>query len=39
MIGYNVYALTIKASFERPKQALFLIDRDRGKTAVWPILF
>lgn len=39
MIGYNVYALTIKASFERPKQALFLIDRDRGKTCVWPILF
>lgn len=39
MIGYNVYALTIKASFEKPKQALFLIDRDRGKTCVWPILF
>lgn len=39
MIGYSVYSLVIKASFERPKQALFLIDRDRGKTCVWPILF
>ena len=39
LIGYNTYALSIKASFEKPKQALLLIDRDRGKTCVWPILF
>lgn len=39
MIGYNAYALSIGASFEVPKQALFLIDKKRGKTAVWPILF
>ena len=39
MIGYNSFALSIKASFEKPKQALFLIDKKRGKTAVWPILF
>lgn len=39
MIGYNAFALSIKASFEKPKQALFLIDKKRGKTCVWPILF
>lgn len=39
MIGYNAYALSIKASFEKPKQALFLMDRDRGKTIVAPIMF
>lgn len=39
MIGYNAYALSIKARFSKPAQALFLIDKKRGKTAVWPILF
>lgn len=39
LIGYNAYAMSIKASFERPKQALFLIDKTRGKTCVWPVLF
>lgn len=39
MIGYNAFALSIKASFEKPKQALFLIDRDRFKTIVAPIMF
>lgn len=38
LIGYSSYALSIKASFEKPKQALFLLDRKRGKTCVWPIL-
>ncbi len=39
MIGYNAYALSIKASFEPPKQALFLIDKKRFKTITAPILF
>ena len=39
LIGYNAYALSIKASFEKPKQALFLIDKKRGKTMTCPIMF
>jgi hypothetical protein len=39
VIGYNAYAQSIKASFEKPKQAFFLIDKKRGKTVVCPILF
>lgn len=39
LIGYNAYALSIKASYEPPKQAMFLIDKKRGKTIVAPILF
>jgi len=38
LIGYNAYALRIKADYEEPKQAFFLIDKDRGKTIVAPIL-
>lgn len=39
LIGYNSFALSIKADFEPPKQALFLIDKKRGRTGNWPILF
>ena len=39
LIGYNAYALSIKASAEPPAQQLCLIDSVRGKTGVWPILF
>ncbi len=39
MIGYSAFALSIKADFEKPKQALFLIDKKRGRTCTWPILF
>lgn len=40
VIGWNTYATFIKAGFEKPKQAFFLIDRKRGcKTVVCPILF
>lgn len=39
MIGYNTFALSIKAPFDVPKQTLFLLDKKRGKTCVWPILF
>ena len=38
-IGFNAFAVGIKASFEKPSQTLFLIDKKRGKTCVWPILF
>ena len=38
LIGFSAFALSIKASFEKPSQQLFLIDKDRGKTATWPIL-
>lgn len=38
MIGYNAYAVSIKASFEKPEQQLFLVNREYGeKTAVMPI--
>jgi transposase-like protein len=38
LIGYNSFALSIKASFEPPRQALFLMDKRRGKTCVWPVI-
>jgi hypothetical protein len=38
LIGYNGFALSIKADFEKPRQALFLIDKKRGRTCTWPIL-
>lgn len=39
LIGYNAFALSIKASAEPPAQQLCLIDSVRGKTVVCPILF
>lgn len=39
LIGYNAYAMSIKAAFEKPKQMLFLLDKKRGKTVTAPILF
>ncbi len=39
MIGYNSFALSIKADYEQPKQALFLMDKRRGRTCTWPIIF
>lgn len=38
LIGYNAFALSIKADFEKPRQALVMIDSKRGKTCVWPII-
>lgn len=38
VVGYDSFALSIKADFERPQQALFLMDKKRGKTCTWPIL-
>lgn len=39
MIGFNAFALSIKASAEPPAQQLCFIDKKRGKTGVFPILF
>lgn len=38
LIGWNAFAQSIKADFEKPKQALFLMDKRRGRTCTWPIL-
>lgn len=38
LIGYNAFALSIKASAEPPQQQFALIDKVRGKTIVCPIL-
>ena len=38
LIGYNAYALNIKAGFEPPRQCFFLVDKDDGKTIVAPII-
>ena len=38
LIGYNAYAVSIKASYEPPSQTCFLINREyESKTAVMPI--
>lgn len=37
LIGYNAYAVSIKAKFEKPKQTLFLIEKTRGRTCTWQI--
>lgn len=38
LIGYNSFALSIKASAEAPQQQFALIDSKRGKTIVAPII-
>jgi hypothetical protein len=37
MIGFNAYAMSIKASPEPPQQAFYLLDSKRGKTCRSPI--
>lgn len=39
IVGFNAFAIAIKASFEKPKQAFFLIDKKRGMTISTPIYF
>jgi len=39
MIGWNAFSVMIKGDFERPKQTFFLIDKNRGRTVVAPIVF
>lgn len=38
LIGYNAYAVGIKADYEKPKQLFFLLDKQRGKTVTCPII-
>jgi len=38
LIGYNAYALSIKAGFEKPQQTFFLFDKERGRTITAPII-
>lgn len=37
LIGYSPYAVEIKARYEHPRQAFFVMDRERGKCLVTPI--
>lgn len=37
LIGFNAYAISCKARFEPPRQAFFLINKERGKSIVAPI--
>lgn len=38
LIGWNAYAIKIKADFEKPKQAFFMIDKKYGVNLVRPII-
>jgi len=37
LCGYGPYAVSIGAKFERPQQAFFLMDSQKGKTASYPV--
>jgi hypothetical protein len=37
-IGWNAFAVSIKAEYQKPRQTFFLYDRDEGKTGVFPIV-
>jgi hypothetical protein len=37
LIGFNAYAIAIKAAFEPPQQTFFLFDKQRGRTVTTPI--
>lgn len=37
LIGFNAFAVRIKADFEVPQQTLFMVDKKRGITCKWPI--
>jgi len=37
LIGYNAYAVSIKAAFEPPSQTFFLFNEKRGRTVTSPI--
>jgi hypothetical protein len=38
LIGYNAYAIAIKAAYELPQQTYFLFDAKRGRTITAPII-
>jgi hypothetical protein len=37
LIGWNAFAISIKAAYEDPKQSFFVIDKEKGKICDWPI--
>jgi hypothetical protein len=37
LIGYNAYAMSVRAKPEAPQQAFYVLDSKRGKTAMHPI--
>lgn len=37
LIGYNAYAMSIKAPYEEPSQTAFLFDKKRGRTGTFPV--
>lgn len=37
VIGYNSFALSIKADYEPPQQAMFLVNKKYGRQGHWPI--
>ena len=37
LVGYDEFALSIKADFQEPTQTLVMFDRDKGKVAALPI--
>lgn len=37
LIGYNAYAMSVRATPEPPQQAFYILDSKRGKTASFPI--
>lgn len=39
LIGHAPYTVRIKGKYQKPKQALFLIDKKRGKSISAPIMF
>lgn len=39
LVGFNAFAIQIKADYEKPRQAFFLVDKKRGKTVHVPIQF
>lgn len=39
LIGFNAYALSIKADYEPPRQTMFIMDKRRGRTFTMPIVF
>ena len=37
LIGWNAFAIAIKATFDDPKQSFLVIDQEKGKICDWPI--
>lgn len=37
LIGWNAFAVAIKAAYDIPKQSFFVVDQEKGKICDWPI--